>query len=638
VSIVLADLNVPGGSPSSETGTTAVGLRYMPTNADSTSPGCLCEGWGVADARTGVTGFANESVDGGARNIEVLDFKSTPGTAVSTVQIGTTFKVTHDYHPAGGTPNLYEATVTIENISTQQTDVRYRRVMDWDIEPTAFSEFVTIVTIQGTTRAANVLFSSDNGFATGNPLGGRGQILFTGDAVDSGPADHGALFDFGFGLLDPSSKLSFNIYYGGAGTQADALNAIGAVRAEVYSLGKPSTPDGRTLGKPNTFVFAFNNVGGAPPVQADTDHDGVLDELDNCPTVPNPDQKDSDFDGLGDRCEATNTQHSTAAFLQAVSDGSTTVETKPLADGSTPTLLDQLVRIVNFRVAAGLSTSALTVTTNLVNSLVNVGLVQPQDATGLTNSVVQQVNASADKTPPTCALTAVGTNANGQKFIQVTVQDTGGGLQKVALTALTNSSADVGTYRTGITSAGATVPTPDHPTTPVIVTATKLNQAQGSQVALEVTDAAGNVTDCDPVLAQLSRGSGVLAFTKVPQAEDKITITNGTPGYRQVRTLVNGRRFILADLKPGEVRTLDVRSAMKPGDVNTIVVRGKGGPNATADVLIWDGKGALPTSKSAATKGAANARSNHIAERGGAQAADRSDDLVKWLEGEQPGD
>ena len=33
-------LNVPGGPPSLE-GTTAVGLRYMPTGAESTAPGCL---------------------------------------------------------------------------------------------------------------------------------------------------------------------------------------------------------------------------------------------------------------------------------------------------------------------------------------------------------------------------------------------------------------------------------------------------------------------------------------------------------------------------------------------------------------------------------------------------------------------
>ena len=35
----------------------------------------------------------------------------------------------------------------------------------------------------------------------------------------------------------------------------------------------------------------------------DTDGDGVLDDADNCPAVPNPDQADSDGDGVGDAWE-----------------------------------------------------------------------------------------------------------------------------------------------------------------------------------------------------------------------------------------------------------------------------------------------------------------------------------------------
>lgn len=35
----------------------------------------------------------------------------------------------------------------------------------------------------------------------------------------------------------------------------------------------------------------------------DTDNDGIVDEEDNCPLVSNPDQKDSDGDGIGDACE-----------------------------------------------------------------------------------------------------------------------------------------------------------------------------------------------------------------------------------------------------------------------------------------------------------------------------------------------
>jgi len=38
---------------------------------------------------------------------------------------------------------------------------------------------------------------------------------------------------------------------------------------------------------------------------ADPDNDGIFDPADNCPTTYNPDQKDSDGDGLGDVCDPT---------------------------------------------------------------------------------------------------------------------------------------------------------------------------------------------------------------------------------------------------------------------------------------------------------------------------------------------
>lgn len=46
-----------------------------------------------------------------------------------------------------------------------------------------------------------------------------------------------------------------------------------------------------------------------PPAQAvlpttDEDGDGVVDSLDNCPLVPNADQRDSNSDGIGDACDA----------------------------------------------------------------------------------------------------------------------------------------------------------------------------------------------------------------------------------------------------------------------------------------------------------------------------------------------
>lgn len=252
-------LNVPGGTPSSGEGSTTVGLRFVPTNADGISPGCLCEGWGVADVGTKVRGFAsNDSTTGGTSGLTGVSFTSTSTTATAVVRIGDTFQVTHSYTPTA-TPFLYQGVVTIENIGASEvSDLRYRRVMDWDVEPTAFNEFVTI---QGTS-AADGRLGSDNGFASVNPLTRPGEILFTGNAVDSGPTDHGAVFDFGFGTLAAGATETFTIFYGAAPNETDALAALDLFDPEIYSFGQPS--GGSTTGEPNTFIFAAKGAGGTP--------------------------------------------------------------------------------------------------------------------------------------------------------------------------------------------------------------------------------------------------------------------------------------------------------------------------------------------------------------------------------------
>jgi len=230
---------------------------------DAITPGCLCEGWGVAG--NGIPGWGSVD-DGGISNLTVDSFVSTASTATSIVHLTSLpdLMVTQAYAPSVGAPaTLFEDLVTITNTSGATiTDIRYRRVMDWDVPPTEFDEFVTI----GGLPAANLLFSNDNGFDTSNPLGGTGgDLAGCGTLVnftDCGPADHGAHFDFGFGDLAAGESKSFSIFYGAARTEGDALAALGAVSAEIYSLGQSN--GGEKTGAPGTFIFAFKGVGGTP--------------------------------------------------------------------------------------------------------------------------------------------------------------------------------------------------------------------------------------------------------------------------------------------------------------------------------------------------------------------------------------
>lgn len=265
-----------GINPEGDLNGAGVGIRYIPTGNDGIIPGCPCEGWGAGDQTSMVSGYAGRS--SGIMDVAVEDFVRGADSAVSTTLIPDAvtpiMRVTHDFHVSPASPNVFEVTVTIENTSAAEQVPRYRRAMDWDIPPTTFDEAVTI---QGTAGSANVIFASDDGFAVPDPFEGDSWINFTGDAVQNvdqvltpggqGPSsDHGALFDFRFDPLPPGDSHSFNIYYGAAGSQTAADLTLAAIDAEVFSYGQPSDATGLATGEPNTFIFAFQGVGGAPQV------------------------------------------------------------------------------------------------------------------------------------------------------------------------------------------------------------------------------------------------------------------------------------------------------------------------------------------------------------------------------------
>ena len=183
-----------------------------------------------------------------------------------------------------------------------------------------------------------------------------------------------------------------------------------------------------------------------------------------------------------------------------------------------------------------------------------------------------------DNTPPACSLT--GTNPGPPTVIQVTTSDGGSGLKTIVVTNLVNATVSIPAFTVGSTA-------------PVAVSATKTNQSIASELALQVTDVAGNVTNCDPVVSNVVGPVVAQTFTNVSSAEHVLTVINGSPGLGTAVAIVNGTTFTMTGLKAGERRTIDVGSAMTAGSANTIKVYGVGKSGSSATIVIWDGIGTI---------------------------------------------
>jgi len=106
--------------------------------------------------------------------------------------------------------------------------------------------------------------------------------------------------------------------------------------------------------------------------------------------------------------------------------------------------------------------------------------------------------------PPSCALTAV--IAGPPKQLQITVQDADDGLESIEVTTANNADVVVPSFTDGDTSV-------------MVVVASKIDQSQGSTVALRLTDKSGLVTLCDPVVPGVeSSGSSTSDSTSLSES------------------------------------------------------------------------------------------------------------------------
>jgi hypothetical protein len=136
-------------------------------------------------------------------------------------------------------------------------------------------------------------------------------------------------------------------------------------------------------------------------------------------------------------------------------------------------------------------------------------------------------------------------------------------------------------------------------TSPIVVTATKIDETQTARIKLDVCTPDGCCCPGDPVFATLKITTGKWVrqtFTELPQQEHFITVTNDYFGLRQLRITINGAPYATLRLANGETRNINVNSAMIAGSKNTISVVGVGDLGATAGFAILD---SAPTAASA---------------------------------------
>ncbi len=186
-----------------------------------------------------------------------------------------------------------------------------------------------------------------------------------------------------------------------------------------------------------------------------------------------------------------------------------------------------------------------------------------------------------DTIPPSCSFNVI---TGPPKQVQITVQDSVDGLASITLDTA---------HTFNVTISPALPITFSPPTTsPVVVTATKVDQTQSASISLFVTDAAGNTSpNCDPVLMPVVRDAGqptIVTATQITQSESKVHILNGNPGLSHLTALVNGRQFQELELVANQQVTLDISSALTAGNKNTVAFIASGKPGGDATIEVAD--------------------------------------------------
>ena len=136
---------------------------------------------------------------------------------------------------------------------------------------------------------------------------------FTSDPLDTATAK---TFHIDLWFMKKNTSMGdFQLYYYN-GSGYDLIADLGTVGADdQWQNYKDTITDSQYFIPDFRIRFKTDIAGGGPPRKvwvdyvviieetSDADGDGILDSLDNCPDKANPNQIDSDADGIGDECE-----------------------------------------------------------------------------------------------------------------------------------------------------------------------------------------------------------------------------------------------------------------------------------------------------------------------------------------------
>jgi hypothetical protein len=158
--------------------------------------------------------------------------------------------------------------------------------------------------------ACDLTFSTVAGQETHPVLRGVSRsFTFHADGHDAGP-------QVSFGT-NPSTVLMRVLAGGSPAGPAVLVRQFGQGKVVSFSIAPNyiSGPTNVTLLDPNIQRLYINSLMWTTGWSPDSDGDGVPDNADNCVSVPNPDQADSDHNGVGDACEPVRDQTITFASL-----------------------------------------------------------------------------------------------------------------------------------------------------------------------------------------------------------------------------------------------------------------------------------------------------------------------------------